>query len=239
MIALAFDTTTDRLSVAAGMPGGRVAVREATGARKHASLLVTLALEALAEVGAGPGAVDTVVLADGPGGFTGLRVAAAWAKGFSRDRGLPVRTASTLLVRAASARAEGRLVVGVGSALRNELFVGGYRFTVGGVSTVLEPMVLASGAALPIWEPVDAVVGDLPEADLRRWPFVGSSLVIGTPHGLPEAARLIELLDVPGGTRLVEDVGRWEPIYGRPAEAQAKWERTHGRTLPNSAGQPG
>lgn len=236
MIALALDTTTDRLSVAAGWPGGPVACREATGARQHAGLLVSLVIEVLAELGTTSAAVDEVILADGPGGFTGLRVAAAWAKGFTRDRGLPVRTASTLLVRAAAARAEGRLVLGVASAMRGELFVGGYRFAGGGVSTVLEPTVLPSGACLPIGDPVDVVVGDLPETDLRRWGLAPAGVVIGAPEGLPEAARLIDLLDVSGATRLVDDVGRWEPVYGRPAEAQAKWERLHGRTLPNPAG---
>jgi hypothetical protein len=28
------------------------------------------------------------------------------------------------------------------------------------------------------------------------------------------------------------DLGRWEPDYGRLAEAQRRWEATHGRALP-------
>ena len=29
------------------------------------------------------------------------------------------------------------------------------------------------------------------------------------------------------------DLARWEPIYGRLAEAQVKWEAEHGRALPH------
>lgn len=238
MNTLALDTTSDRLSVAAGRSGGPVAVREVAGARKHAGLLVPLVLEALGEAGLAPAEVTRLVVADGPGGFTGLRVAAAWVKGFSRDRPVEVRAVSTLLVRAAAARAPGRLVLGVASALRGDLYVAGYRFGVGGVSTVLEPMVLASGQRPPVEGPVDAVVGDVADEVVRGWAYA-AGVVVGGPQGLPEARRMLELVDLPGGTVPVEDVGRWEPIYGRPAEAQAKWERLHGRTLPNSAGQPG
>jgi hypothetical protein len=34
-------------------------------------------------------------------------------------------------------------------------------------------------------------------------------------------------------------VAEWEPVYGRPAEAQARWEKAHGRPLPDSVGSPG
>lgn len=238
MNTLALDTTSDRLSVAARRPAGRVSVREATGARQHAGLLVPLVLEVLAEAGLDPGEVTRLIVADGPGGFTGLRVAAAWIKGFSRDRNVVVRAVSTLLVRAAAARAPGRVVLGVASALRGELYVAGYQFGAAGVSTVLEPMVLASGHRPPLEGPVDAIVGDVADEVVRGWGY-SAAVVIGGPQGLPDAARMLELADLAGATVPVEDIGRWEPIYGRPAEAQAKWERIHGRTLPNPASQPG
>ncbi len=52
--------------------------------------------------------------------------------------------------------------------------------------------------------------------------------------GLPSAVTLLELMDRDGGCREIIAPDAWEPEYGRPAEAQAKWERTHGRTLPDS-----
>jgi hypothetical protein len=39
-----------------------------------------------------------------------------------------------------------------------------------------------------------------------------------------------------GGTRDIDDIMRFEPDYGRPAEAQVRWERAHGVQLPDSRG---
>ena len=42
---------------------------------------------------------------------------------------------------------------------------------------------------------------------------------------------MTRLLDMPGAIERV-DLDRWEPDYGRLAEAQVKWEAAHGRPLP-------
>ena len=52
--------------------------------------------------------------------------------------------------------------------------------------------------------------------------------------GVREDARALLALDGrPGGVVEVADPSSWQPMYGRPAEAQAVWERTHGRALPD------
>lgn len=236
MIVLAVDSTTDRLAVAAGVPGGVAARRFAEGARRHAALLVGLTREVLAEAGADR--PDALAIADGPGSFTGLRVAAAWAKGLARVRPLPVYSASTLLVRAMTGRDLGATrVLAVGSALRGELYAAGYRFDGDSVRTVVAPTVLAAGAPVPGFDP-EVVVADLPAGTLGGWPF-GSARIIEPPAGRPDAAHLIGLVGLTGGAGQVVDLSHWEPQYGRPAEAQAKWEREHGRALPDSAGRRG
>lgn len=235
MLTVAVDASTDRLSVAVAGPDGRSATRTADGARRHAGLLVSFVEESLAEVGGALEDVTAIAISDGPGSFTGLRVAAAWAKGVVRARSIPVWTASTLLVRAVAAEAPGRLVFGVQSALRGELFVGGYRFAGSEpIVTVLEPTVVAPGAIASLGRP-DVIVGD-GAALAARWDSVA---VIDGSAGLPDAVRLIGLIGRAGGAVHVADPARWEPTYGRPAEAQAKWEREHGRTLPVSTGVDG
>ncbi|MHB1329372.1 MAG: tRNA (adenosine(37)-N6)-threonylcarbamoyltransferase complex dimerization subunit type 1 TsaB, partial [Gemmatimonadales bacterium] len=128
MMVLAVDAATDRLSVAAGHPRGRQAVRELSGARRHAGALPQLVLDALAELGARLADVEALAVSDGPGSFTGLRVASSWAKGVWQVRSLPFWVASTLLVRAARQGVPGAQIVGVGSALRGEVYAAGYRF---------------------------------------------------------------------------------------------------------------
>jgi tRNA threonylcarbamoyladenosine biosynthesis protein TsaB len=47
------------------------------------------------------------------------------------------------------------------------------------------------------------------------------------PHARGAALLLNEVLAI-GPV----DLGSWEPVYGRLAEAQVKWEAAHGRALP-------
>lgn len=60
-----------------------------------------------AEVGATPADVDAVAVAVGPGGFTGLRVATSFAKGFALARGVPIVAIPSAEVFAVSDEARG------------------------------------------------------------------------------------------------------------------------------------
>src|SRR5688572_17164410 len=84
MIALALDTTTDRLSVALGRPGQPVLTRALDGARQHAAALLPLIEGLLGDAGIAFAEIQRIALADGPGGFPGLRVGAALVKALAR-----------------------------------------------------------------------------------------------------------------------------------------------------------
>jgi hypothetical protein len=53
----------------------------------------------------------------------------------------------------------------------------------------------------------------------------------------PDARYLLELVRWTGGAHRVDDVGGWEPEYGRLAEAQVRWETLHGKPLSDSTGR--
>ena len=223
---LALDTATDRASVALGGPSGFVAAETIVGARRHAAGLLPAIEGCLQRVGAGYGDIEGVVLSDGPGSFTGLRVGATVARALIRVRRMPMWVTPSLLVCAAGASAPPEAtVLAVSNALRGELFAAAYRFRPGRVECVLAPIVAS------------------PEEVRRRIP--GSVVLsgpaaptLGGEPSWPEATRLLGLVGLAGGARLATDPARWEPAYGRPAEAQAKWERDHGRPLANPAGSP-
>ena len=223
---LAIDTATDRASVALGLPGSVLAEEELTGARGHASQLLPAILETLRRAGARLLEVEAIVLADGPGSFTGLRVGAAVAKGLVESQPIALWSTPSLLSSAAAAGHDGRLVLAIGDALRGEVFAAAYRVTSGRVDTVLAPSVhrpddLNASGLVP-----EVITG--PAADRMD----------GVP-GWPSAATLLRLIGLSGGVRRISDPRRWEPDYGRPAEAQVQWERTHGRPLPNPASVSG
>lgn len=220
---LALDTATDQASVALGMPGRVLARETIAGARRHAAALLPAIERCLAAAGAGYPELEGIVLADGPGSFTGLRVGASVAKALIRVRPMPLWIAPSLLVCAAgAAAAEGSTVLAVSNALRGELFAAAYRFHPGRVDTVLAPTVLTP-----------AQIGQCVPGE---YILVGPSApLLGGQPSWPDAGLLLELVGTAGGVRAVGDVGAWEPEYGRPAEAQAKWERDHGRPLADPA----
>lgn len=240
MITLALDSATERLSLAVS-DGHREVARQLDGPRNHARGVLTLAGELLAEFGAGPRDVTLVLTGDGPGSFTGLRVATAVAKALAWGRpAVTWRTAPSLLIRAAGHRpAGGGAVLALADALRGELYAGCWRFGPDGAVTTEEPPRTVTPEDLGRYVSADVVVGTIPER-LRgavreatgREPIVGEA-------ALPDARRLVWLAGCAGGTVAVADPARWQPEYGRPAEAQAVWERKHGRPLPDPSRHAG
>ena len=215
---LALDTATARASVAAGSSAADAAEESLDGARQHARALLPMVTRVLARRGLSLAELDGVIVADGPGSFTGLRVAAAFAKALLDTRPLVLRTAPSLLVRAVAAAAPGETVMTTADALRGEHYAAIYRFPAGRVETLAAPRVVHAAAL----------------AELAA--SFGARVAADAPPG---AAWLLELLGREGGTSEVGNVQSWEPVYGRPAEAQAKWEREHGRVLPDPAGAAG
>ena len=236
MISLALDTTTDRLTLALARPGEPVLERKLDGARRHAAALLPLIEALLHQAGIGFGEVERIAMADGPGGFTGLRVGAALVKALARARpGLEVWSASTLMVRAAAVAPPGgaRVLVAT-SALRGELYAAVYRMALPtSVRTEMAP-VIATVESLHRIGP-DLVVADAPDRLVERLADQYAVPLVRGGASLPQAIRLLTLLDAEGGAVRIEKLDDWEPNYGRPAEAQARWEAAHGRALSDPA----
>ncbi len=233
MITLALDTATDRCTVAA-TDGTRVVERHLDGARQHARSVLGLTDELLAELGASPRDIQRMLTADGPGSFTGLRVAASVAKGLAWAGRIEWHTAPSLLVRAAAnAPLGGGVVLALSDALRGDLYAGCWRFAPGRVEPMGDAPRVRTPASLAAFGPVDVVVGSVPEPLREAVEAATGCTLIGGEAALPNARALLALDGLIGGTQRVVDVAAWEPEYGRPAEAQAVWEKKHGRPLPS------
>ena len=236
---LGLDTASDRASVALGIPGRDPIEETISGARRHAAGLLPAIERLLERSGATLNDVSGVALSDGPGSFTGLRVGAALAKALVQARGLELWTAPSLMVRAAGVATPGALVLSVMNALRGEVYAAAYRFMPDEILTESVPSVHRPEALMPMQLRPALIVGEAPAEVITSLESWAGSRVIGPPEGAPHAARLIELVHRPGGATRVEAVQEWAPVYGRPAEAQARWEIVHGRPLPDSIGRHG
>src|SRR5919106_899621 len=137
---LAPGTATEPGPIAIG-EGAEDAVEESlSGARRHAGAVLPMIETVLRRRGVTLDQVSGVVVSDGPGSFTGLRVGASVGKALIRARGLPLWTAASLVVRAAGVAGAGaRLVLAVSDALRGEVYATAVRFEPGRIHTALEP----------------------------------------------------------------------------------------------------
>lgn len=107
MNLLAFDTSTDALSIAIGKGSGKDAQvwqhHGAGGAQASATLIpAILALMSQAELRFED--LDAIAFGKGPGSFTGLRTACSVAQGLALGAGVPVLPVDTLLAVAEEAR---------------------------------------------------------------------------------------------------------------------------------------
>ncbi|MEP6571179.1 MAG: tRNA (adenosine(37)-N6)-threonylcarbamoyltransferase complex dimerization subunit type 1 TsaB [Gemmatimonadota bacterium] len=231
---LAIETAGDQASVAVGSSSGVRAETSISGARRHAAALVPLMQAALRESEATLDDIEGVLIADGPGSFTGLRVGASVAKALAHVRGLPLWSSSTLLVSAAGVACdEGERVFVVSEALRGEVYAASYRLWQSRVETLSAPAVKRPDELGQEYAAADTLTVCGYEGLANRLPSF-SGRVVGAPGALPRAATLIGLLGRAGAMTRQMDPGNWEPEYGRPAEAQARWEAEHGRRLPDS-----
>jgi tRNA threonylcarbamoyl adenosine modification protein YeaZ len=118
---VAIDTATSRAVLAVGRRDGSLLAVEAWAAgHRHAEeLLARLdALLAAAGIGRpGPGSLAGIVVGTGPGGYTGLRVGLATARGLARAAASPLVGVPTGAALEAAARAAGVVAAGSSVAL--------------------------------------------------------------------------------------------------------------------------
>jgi tRNA threonylcarbamoyladenosine biosynthesis protein TsaB len=239
---LAIDTATAVASVAVGMPPEAESVTIVAGPRAQAAQIVDLVDRALAPLGARPLDLAGIVIADGPGSFTGLRIGWAAAKGLAQERGLPLFAVPSLLAAATGATTVlGAVPVAVCfDALRGQVFAAMYIVHPTRVETVVAPLVCTPDelvARSPLRPRVAVGDGAMRyAADMERW---SGCPPLPTASLQPAAVSLLALQERPDAGRMLVDSSAAEPEYGRPAEAQARWEARHGRPLPHPSGPTG
>ena len=216
---LALDTSTPVGSVAVGRPGRLLAEAVIGVGVRHAEALLPAIDFAMGRAGIGPEDLGGIVVAGGPGSFTGVRIAGAAAKGLARALDLPLYSYSGLLVLAAGLAASERPVCALFDARREEVYAATYAFGSGRPTVLLSPgprpvdeVLAAAGSPAPLY------VGDGALKHRSRLEAAGAH--VAPAHlAYPRAASLLWLAEVDPSGR-VETPAAWEPAYLRPSGAE-------------------
>jgi tRNA threonylcarbamoyladenosine biosynthesis protein TsaB len=213
---VAIETATDVGSVAVGT-GRELAGEVVIGLRsRHAESLLPALDFLLTAVGLRRADLQGVVVGAGPGSFTGVRVAAATARGLARGLEVPLYAYSSLAALALDVT-DADLVCPLFDARRGQVYAACYQREAAG------------GALTPVLEPAALDVAELLQRLGGRSPvFIGDGAIhyagllgIEPPFlRLPRAAALLRLAAADPAAGLVHDMAGWEPSYLRASGAE-------------------
>jgi tRNA threonylcarbamoyladenosine biosynthesis protein TsaB len=216
-----------RLGIEASTPVGSVAVARGETllaettlglTTRHAELLLPALDFVLRAAGVGREELEEIVVGAGPGSFTGVRIAAATARGLAAALGVPLAAHGSLAVAAAATGVRAQPVCALFDARRGEVYAACYRFTEDAMETLLEPV--AADVAEVVERLADqdvAWTGDGAHAYAARLP---AGRVVPSLLGTPRAAALLWLHGrAPEAARIAEPSG-WEPTYLRGSGAE-------------------
>jgi len=212
-VQLALDASAGPASVALFIDGALVQAHR-IDRQGSAELLAPTVAAALNGARCTAREITDVIVGAGPGSFTGLRVAAALAKGLARGAGASFYSVPSLPLIAAAdtARPSGRYI-SVLDALRGEWFAQGATRNTNGAWTL------------------DGPVERLLIETVRERALSLGAHIVGPPIAVEQQPDARAALMI-GITEVERDA--WEPDYGRLAEAQVKWEAANNRALPAS-----
>jgi tRNA threonylcarbamoyladenosine biosynthesis protein TsaB len=181
--------------------------------------LMPAVAECLREAGVRSGGeeIARIVCGAGPGSFTSLRVAGSVAKGLAAGYGVELYAIPSLALSITGAKPPlpSGEYLSLLDAMRGEFFAARIAFAPEsavriGATTIISAVQLAD---LRMTEHDLRVAGPGQDIDVR-----------------PHARGVAPMLDTIIANGPV-DLASWEPDYGRLAEAQVRWEATHGRPL--------
>lgn len=235
---LAFDTSTEAMSLALVTPQAEFVV-EAEGGSLASARLIPQALALLARAGITLAALDAIAFGRGPGAFTGLRTACAVAQGLALGAGKPVLPIDSLmLVAEQAAGAAGDDIDDVWvvmDARMDEIYAGRYERRGGRWQTCVEPLLLGVDALNVRWAaaPPLAVAGS-------ALSVFGARLSLGAARPIPtaqgRAAALGRLARQAWAAGAAVDAALALPVYVRDKVAQTTAEREAAQAAKAGAG---
>ena len=233
MTILAIDTSNYVLGVAL-LEDNQVLGEYMTNLKKNHSVRIMPAIQTLMkDCERVPADLTKIVVAKGPGSYTGVRIGVTIAKTLAWTLNIPLVGISSLEILAAgTGRYFDSYVSPIFDARRGQVYTALYQYQNSKLTAVKQDqLVMLNDWALKLQEmdkPILFVGNDLPIHQAKIEEILGEKAIFArvTEHN-PRPAELAWLgLDKPG-----EDLHSFVPNYIRLAEAEAKWLEEKGKIL--------
>jgi len=192
--------------------------------RAHASSLLPTIERLLEECGIDRRGIGGVLVGSGPGSFTGLRIAAASARGLARGLGVPLWVLPSIQAAALA----GAPLPSAGVEERRHVL-----FDARGDRVYGALFLLSQGALREVIPPYAGTIDALPGGGAGEVTFLGDGahlhraaleargeVVLDAPAGIPTAGALLELLALDPERQPEGEGSRWEPLYLRGSSAR-------------------
>lgn len=216
MNILSLDSATEACSAAVLCDGVLVAHRFETMRRGHAETLMLLVQDVMRQAGLTFDKLDLIATTVGPGGFTGLRIGLASARGLALAAGIPIVGVTTLeAVAKANPSTESPLLIALDSK-RSDLYMQLFDANGDPLSEPSAMLPVDIGPTLPAG--TIAVGGNAAEKVLEAFADRAPPLLRHEGPSLPDAAIVAQI----GAERHAQMPSneRPRPLYLRPPDAQ-------------------
>lgn len=230
MKTLAIDTSNQTLAVAV-VDGQEVLGQSQTMAIKNHSTALMPAIDGLMQaVGMAPKELEQIVVAKGPGSYTGLRIGVTTAKTLAQTLNIPLIGVSSLKAVAANCVGVSQVIVPLFDARRQNVYAGAYQWHNGTLETKIKDQHISLSELLTQLKAVDGqevlFVGadtikfkDMIEVELPI-SHINQVSLLNYPNGVVLAAIAKE--EAP-----VASIHDFVPDYLKLVEAEEKWLASH------------
>ncbi|HET7402726.1 MAG TPA: tRNA (adenosine(37)-N6)-threonylcarbamoyltransferase complex dimerization subunit type 1 TsaB [Usitatibacter sp.] len=222
MNILAVETSTELCSVAL-LRGEELFVEEAIAENRHSELLLPMIRRVLARAGAKAAGMDAFAFGQGPGSFTGIRIACGIAQGLAFGAAKPVVPVPSLLALAAQA-GTARVVAAL-DARMGEAYLAAYERRGAGWECAIAPS-LVDRSALPPLPPGEwtAIGSGFDRHAWLREAYAGR-LGMHVEGELPRAGAVARLAALDAAEGRAVNAERAAPLYLRDKVALTTQER--------------
>ena len=235
---IAFDTATERMTIAL-RHGDRVFAHDGEGGARASATLLPAILGLLGEAGIAVADLDAIAFGRGPGAFTGLRTACSVAQGLAFGAGKPVLPIDSLLAVAEDARGDATTlrIWALIDARMEQIYAAEYEHDEGRWTVRVEPFLTDCESLAARWraEPPAAIAGNAIDVFGARLTTGDAALFAGAAA---TARALLRLADQGWAEGAAVDPALALPLYVRDKVADTEAERAALRAAKGAPKEP-